>query len=192
MTMPPRNGPGSVSRRLSERARQAPAEQAAPDNATGDIFGRLRQMVDHITQAVSAASAANGAQATETGKQASVVFGYNLSMGLDGLKMEPFGDVAAQAGRKRPDAKSPQAASRAPIVDVFDNDGVVTVIAELPGVAEADITCKLDGTQLHIATSGAHRYAKTVTLPGGLDAATLTRSCRNGILDVRIVRKAAP
>jgi HSP20 family molecular chaperone IbpA len=77
-------------------------------------------------------------------------------------------------------------------VDVFEDAGIVTIIAELPGAAEADITCVLDGTSLRIAATGAHAYEKTLTLPAGLDPGSLTRSLRNGILEVRLSRSAAP
>lgn len=194
-----RIGAGSVSRRLSERARAA---SSAGIDTNADMFGRLRQMVEQITQAVTAASQVaedaqtqTGAEATKTGR---IVFGYNVSVGLDGLHVEPFGDVqpaeAARAAhtRRKDRAPPPAPASRAPIVDVFEEDGAVRIVAELPGVSDADITCHLSGLELHISTAGSHRYGKIVQLPWLADMTSLTQRCQNGILEVRLTQVAVP
>jgi hypothetical protein len=209
---------GTVSRRLSERARAGASE--APSDGTSDgriddavhgvgaLFARLRDVVEQLTQtageaAKDAAPGApgakeSGASFTLGGREGRVVFGYTIRMGADGVRAEPFGDVAtpsdaaAPPPRAQPARAKPAPAARAPIVDVFEDAGLVTIIAELPGAAEADISCTLDGLSLRIVAIGAHPYEKTVALPPGLNPASLTQSLRNGILEVRLSRSAAP
>jgi HSP20 family molecular chaperone IbpA len=213
---------GSVSRRLSEQAR-ARASAAPSDAASGGtyaagidgaahgvgaLFARLRDVVEQLTQTAGATGEAaadtaagpkeSGASFSLGGREGRMVFGYTIRMGADGVRAEPFGDVAtpgpaaARAPHEAPPPAKPAAAARAPIVDVFEEAGLVTIIAELPGAAETDTSCTLDGAVLRIAATGAHAYEKTVTLPPGLDPGSLTQSLRNGILEVRLSRKPAP
>jgi HSP20 family protein len=84
------------------------------------------------------------------------------------------------------------AASRQPIVDVFEEDSDIVVIAELPGASEQDIACTVTGMSLRIETTGAHAYAKDVVLPGRTDPAALSYRCQNGILEVRLRRVSTP
>jgi HSP20 family molecular chaperone IbpA len=197
---------GSVSRRLSERARAAdsgradamPADDASWGQGAGLLFSRLRQAVEQIAQAARDAAPPDGeatpGEAAGTGftlggRQAKMVFGYTVTTGLDGVRAEPFGDLpqaAARPGSKRPAPPAP--ASRAPIVDVFEEPGHICVIAELPGVAAEEVRCDVTGLSLRIATQGDHRYEKIITLPGPVDAASLVQGCRNGILEIRLAR----
>ncbi|MFD2030703.1 Hsp20/alpha crystallin family protein [Ancylobacter dichloromethanicus] len=75
---------------------------------------------------------------------------------------------------------------REPLVDVFDEADEIIVTAEIPGVAENEISLALDGNRLSLSTTGRHLYAKTITLPGPVDPASLERSHRNGILQAKL------
>ncbi len=186
-----------MSRLLSERDRGATAADASRE--AGDA-GALSQFFARLAEAAQALSDAG----TETlhregelpfslgGKQGRAVFGYTLRTGLNGVRAEPFGDAlpVGAAGGTAPSGTP--AAPRAPIVDIFEEDDEIRVVAELPGVATADIICTLDGASLHIATRGAVQYRKTIDLPGPVDFASLRQSCHNGILEVRLRRAAAP
>lgn len=192
---------GSVSRRTSERAREQDADNVA---SIGELFARLRKVVEDVAQAAALPDGdmrqePGGLPFTVGGRPGRVVFGYSIRTGLDGGEAEPFGDLspasqspASQSpASQAPASQSPEPAARAPIVDVFVEGASVCVIAELPGAADADIRCTLDGCSLLIEASGNIRYRKTVTLPGPVDAASLTRSCQNGILEVRLIRMSA-
>jgi HSP20 family protein len=152
----------------------------------GDLLSRLKDVFDQLAQTAGAISDQGDVPFTIGGKEGRMVFGYNIRMGLDGLKAEPFGDVPT--GAKKPKSQSP--AARAPIVDVFEEPDAIRVIAELPGVAAEDVLCSLDGLTLRIETRGGHLYAKTLTLPAPVDATTLVHTCRNGILEISVARAA--
>lgn len=79
-----------------------------------------------------------------------------------------------------------------PTVDVFDERGEIVVVAEVPGVDLSDLELKILGRVLSLSTKpGVRRgYRKEVELSSEVDAATLRTTCRNGILEVRLRKKA--
>lgn len=115
------------------------------------------------------------------GDQARGVYGFSLRTGIGGVpQVRRFGNVT-------PTAKGPVVEDvREPLVDVFDEADEIIVTAEIPGVAENEISLALDGNRLSLSTTGRHLYAKTITLPGPVDPASLERSHRNGILQARL------
>lgn len=115
------------------------------------------------------------------GDQARGVYGFSVRSGLGGVpQFRRFGNL-------NPSAKGPVVEDvREPLVDVFDEADEVIVTAEIPGVAENEISLSLEGHHLALATTGRHRYAKEIALPGNIDPASLERSHRNGILQVKL------
>ena len=187
---PPRTRrPVSIARLLSERARagQAPAEpiETSIPGLSG-LFATLRDLATGLSE-LSGQSGEGEQDTTIGGGPARIVFGYTMRMGLDGAQAEPFGHVP-ELGAK-PDAAAP----RQPIVDVYAEGAEIVVIAELPGVEATEIDCRVDdhaGTQtLHVSTGGPSRWDKTIPLPSPCDPASLVRSCRNGILEIRLTRR---
>ncbi|MDQ0507099.1 Hsp20/alpha crystallin family protein [Xanthobacter agilis] len=115
------------------------------------------------------------------GDQARGVYGFSVRTGIGGIpQVRRFGNL--NTGAKGPVVDD----VREPLVDVFDEAKEVIVTAEIPGVAENEITLSLEGQNLSLATTGRHRYAKTIALPGSIDPASLERSHRNGILQVKL------
>jgi len=162
----------------------------------GDLLSRLKDVFDQMAQTATkmseSASQHGDVPISIGGKSGRMVFGYTMRMGLDGLQAEPFGDMPAKAARPGSRASAQRPAPRAPIVDVFEEADAIRVVAELPGVAAEDVVCSLDGLRLHIESHGGHVYARTIELPGPVDASTLVHSCRNGILEISVARAARP
>jgi HSP20 family protein len=173
-----------VSRTLSDRARAAREAAARVDEKTptdiGGIIGAVQGLVDQLTAVATAAK-----QKAAGGDMARMVFGYTLRMGTDGISAEPFGDVVPQNAKSAPAA--PQ-----PIVDVYQDGDWVIVIAELPGADPGDIVCRAENTRLLIEAEGGRRYRKDLTLPVPVQPDSLTRTLRNGILEVRLARAETP
>jgi HSP20 family protein len=118
------------------------------------------------------------------------VYGFtiktNLGRGQDGgVKVEPFGNV-------RKDARTGKARVHEvlePPVDVFEEPDHVLVVAELPGIGEDDVELDLKDDILTIAAQrGSKKYRKEVLLPESFPAESLCRTCRNGILEVKLTR----
>lgn len=74
--------------------------------------------------------------------------------------------------------------AREPIVDVLDGKDYITVIAELPGIAEGDLKVQLKGESLEI---NAGKFNKTVGLPCA-PRSIIEKTYKNGILQLKIER----
>ena len=75
------------------------------------------------------------------------------------------------------------------MVDVFEEPGHVLVVAEMPGIGEEDLQLELNDDILTIAAErGAKKYRKEVLLPASFTADRMTRSCRNGVLEIRLAK----
>jgi len=166
--------PISVARMLSERAR-AGEPQANPAEAVGGIFEGLQKLVEGLQDAAKQAGNAGDAEKK-------LVFGYSLKVGPMGTTAERFGHAPES------DAAPETAAAREPIVDVFEEDDAILVVAEVPGAEEGAVTARLDGDALLIESPAPHAYRKRIPLPCAVDAAKLGLACRNGILEVRLPR----
>ncbi len=115
------------------------------------------------------------------------VFGFNVKVGLgdEGIKIEPFGNVRNDKETGRPVVHE----VREPMVDVFDEQDHVLLVAEMPGVSEGDVGIELEGDILTIsAAKGDTKYRKEVLLPQAFTAAQMSHTCRNGILEVKLTK----
>src|SRR5262245_53025831 len=93
-----------------------------------------------------------------------------------------------------------------PPVDIFEDGEAVTLVADVPGVAgdklhigidhevltlegEADIALPKDLEAVHVDTPSA-RYRRTFTLSGDLDPAEISAELKDGVVTVRIPKRA--
>ena len=115
------------------------------------------------------------------------VYGFTIKTGLgeERVEVEPFGNL-------RRDEKTGRAVvqeTREPMVDVFQEEDCVLVVAEMPGVTEDDVTLDLTEDILSIvAERGDKRYRKEVLLPRTFSPPQMSHTCRNGILEVRLAK----
>ena len=115
------------------------------------------------------------------------VFGFNIKVGLgdEGIKIEPFGNVRKDKETGRPVVHE----VREPMVDVFDEQDHVLLVAEMPGVSEGDVRIELKDDILTIsAAKGDKKYRKEVLLPQAFAAAQMSHTCRNGVLEVKLTK----
>lgn len=116
------------------------------------------------------------------------VYGFSIKFGggEQGMKVEPFGNV-------RRDEETGQTVVdeiREPMVDVFEEQDHVLVVAEMPGVDAAEIRLDLQDDILTIAAEqGEKKYHKEVLLPASFSADKMSHSCKNGILEVKFTHE---
>lgn len=129
------------------------------------------------------------------------VYGFTLRTmagpgGVARPVVRPFGDIAKVKRTERPSErpKGPMVEeTREPLVDIFDEGEFVRIVTELPGVAESEIGCELQGNDvLQIATKGKKKYAKEILLSSMVDPASLAKSYTNGILEVKLKKSVIP
>ena len=115
------------------------------------------------------------------------VYGFNIKVGLgdEGVKVEPFGNV-------RKDERTGKAVVtevREPMVDVFEEKDHVLVVAEMPGIGEEDVKLELKQDILTLsAAKGDQKYRKEVLLPGTFPPEKMRHKCRNGVLEVKLLK----
>lgn len=113
-----------------------------------------------------------------------LIWGYRVEIGPDGVpRVEYFGNV------KRKFGKPVVTEEREPIIDVFEDEETITVLAELPGVSKDKINVEVseDKRKLYIKASDTNRkYYKEVDLPSPVDPESAKAEYRNGILEVKL------
>jgi len=76
---------------------------------------------------------------------------------------------------------------REPLIDTFEDENYITVLAELPGVEEKDVNIITDENTITITAENAtKKYLKIVRLPTRIKKDTTKFTCRNNILQVRL------
>jgi HSP20 family protein len=101
--------------------------------------------------------------------------------GGQGYKIEPFGNVR----RDKATGRSIVEEVREPLVDVFDEEDRLLVVAEMPGVEKKDVKIELtDHTLTFSAERGEHKYRKSLEVPEGIQQDQLAISCKNGIIEI--------
>ena len=113
------------------------------------------------------------------------VYGLSVKTGLGGRPtVESFGNVKRTA--RGPVVEE----ERQPLVDIFDEEDHVLVIAELPGVEENQISTTVEGDILTLsAANGERKYYKEVVLPAKVDASDLKSKYKNGVLEIRMSKQ---
>lgn len=112
------------------------------------------------------------------------IYGFTIRTGLGGEK-----PVVREFGNIRPVRKGAVVEEvREPIVDVFDEEGEVAVVLEIPGVDESDIDLELKDDVLIISTSGDKQYQKEVLLPRAFSEEAMESAYRNGVLKVTFTK----
>ena len=113
------------------------------------------------------------------------VYGFSVKTGLgskgDQIKVEPFGNI-------RKDEKTGEAVVQEinePLVDIFEDEGVTTLIAEMPGVGEGDVRIDVRDDVLTIsAARGQKKYLKEVLLSHSPAPDKIKVTCNNGIVTI--------
>jgi len=112
------------------------------------------------------------------------------AMGVYGLSIRTLAGkpVIERFGNIRETAKGPVVEEvREPIVDVFDEEDHILVIAELPGVSEDKIKIELTGDILNLTASDTDKkYAKEILLPSKVKPSSLKTTYKNGILEIKL------
>lgn len=120
------------------------------------------------------------------------VYGFSVRMGGGGPPVvEQFGNVKRARGGVGADAGADRGPvveeAREPMVDVFDEDDHVLVIAELPGVEAGDISFEVKEDVLDLsAARGERKYRKEILLPAAIRAEAATSQHRNGVFEIKL------
>ena len=161
------------------------------DAAFGGIFSGLAGLVEKLGELAEKGgelSRSGEFQGDAKGKEFKGVYGFSVKMGIgkeggSTFKVEPFGTV----GKNDETGRSEVSEVREPLVDVYDEDDHVLVVAELPGVSREELKVELADDILTLsAEKGERKYRKEVLLPAAVDKAKMTVNCHDGMAEIRI------
>ncbi|MCU0490896.1 MAG: Hsp20/alpha crystallin family protein [Chloroflexaceae bacterium] len=170
---------------MSDEEKKRPEPEININLGLGGIFKGLGDMMSLLSQMAEQAEGettrSGEFRVKGAGDKVSGVYGFTVRSGIGGVpRVERFGNI-------RTTEKGPEVAeTREPLVDLFDEAHEMVVVAELPGVNEADITVEIHDDILNLETSGERRYAREVLLPAKAAAASMQKTYRNGILEIRV------
>jgi len=153
--------------------------------ALGGILGGLGGLLEKLGELAEKGEELRRSGVLESkDKRVQGVYGFSIKMGLgeDGLSVEPFGNVR----KDEETGKTVVDEIREPLVDVFEEEDHVLVVAEMPGVSQDEVKLELADDILTInAEHGDKKYHKEVLLPAAFAADKMTHSCHNGVLEVK-------
>ncbi|MFZ2447001.1 MAG: Hsp20/alpha crystallin family protein [Syntrophobacteraceae bacterium] len=124
----------------------------------------------------------------EKDKDLKGVFGFSVKMGLGGkdVKVEPFGNVS----KDKATGRSVVHEVREPLVDVFEEEDHVLIVAEMPGIEAEDVQVELrDDILAFSAQKGKKKYRKEVLLPRSCQKDKVEVSCKHGIVEIKCVKQ---
>lgn len=171
------------------------AKEKKPEEPVGKVrvefgLGGIFKSIENILSVASKlAEASEGTLKTGEftipglGDKAKGIFGFSIkTLGEDQVKVEPFGNIReTQTGPVVEEV-------REPIVDVFDEKDHIRVLAEMPGVEEADIKHEVKGDILILSAENGRKYHKEVLLPASVKEEEAKVSYKNGILELRLTK----
>ena len=145
-------------------------------------FGDLVEKLGELAKA--------GEELSQTGeihgpdKQVKGIYGFTVKVGLgdDGPRVEPFGNIR----KDRQSGRTVVQEVREPVVDVFEEDDHVLVVAEMPGVGKEDVHITVEDDLLTFsAERGDKKYRKEVLLPASCAKEKIEVACNNGVVEIK-------
>jgi HSP20 family protein len=121
------------------------------------------------------------------GKEVKGIYGFTVKVGLgdDRPRVEPFGNIR----QDRQSGHTVVQEVREPVVDVFEEDDHVLVVAEMPGVTVEDVKVTVEDDLLTLsAERGDKKYRKEVLLPASSTREKTQVTCNNGVVEIKCMR----
>ena len=145
-------------------------------------LGELAEKGEKLSQTGEFTWPGNGKQ-----KDLKGVYGFSVKVGLggDGVKVEPFGNI-------RPDRATGHSMVqeiREPMVDLFEEDDHLLLVAEMPGIGADDVRIEIHEDLLTLAAEkGDKKYRKEVLLPHPYAREKMQITCNNGMVEIKCQR----
>lgn len=142
-----------------------------------DIFGDFDSMFDELIKSMESGRMGQGGP-----------FFYGRSWSQrpgEEPEVREFGNV-------RPGEETVEIGERKPLIDVFDTDSTIHVVAEMPGIEKEDVELSIDGRELSIrAVRGNRRYHEAVELPVEVEDTGAKATYKNGVLEIVLKKKGS-
>ena len=157
------------------------------DLGLGNIFKGLSDLVGKLNEISQSGKDLSRTGEFGDGKQFKGMYGFTVKTGIGGqeTRVEPFGNI-------RRDARSGKTVVqevREPVVDIFEEEDHVLLVAEMPGICVEDLRIDLTEDLMTIsAERGEKKYRKELLLPGVFPKEKMQISGNNGVLEIKFPR----
>jgi HSP20 family protein len=162
--------------------------QGGMESGLGGILKGLGDLVEKLGElAESGQELSKTGEIRGPGKELRGIYGFKVKVGLgeEGPSLEPFGNIRRDAKSGRTEVQE----VREPMVDVFEEEDHLLVLAELPGIGKEDVAIELKDDVLTIsAEKGDKKYRKEVLLPRNVSKEKMQVSCNNGVLEIKCLK----
>ena len=169
---------------MAEKKKKGPPQGGA-ESGLGGILKGLGGLVEKLGElAESGREFSKTGEIRGSGKELKGIYGFTVKVGLgeEGPTLEPFGNIRRDVDSGRTEVQE----VREPMVDVFEEEDHLLVLAELPGIGKEDVRLEVKDDVLTIsAERGDKKYRKEVLLPRTVFREKMQISCHNGILEIK-------
>jgi HSP20 family protein len=154
----------------------------------GGILKGLGDLVEKLGELEKRGGMSETGEIRGEGDKVRGIYGFSVKVGLgdQGPRIEPFGNIRRDADSGRTEVQE----VREPMVDVFEEEGHVLVLAELPGIGKDDVKVEVKDDVLTIAAErGEKKYRKEVLLPYSVAKEKIQIACNNGVLEIKCFKQ---
>ena len=155
--------------------------------APEDITGRLEDLREKLKQ-IGAKPVLSDEEWRQGGTS---ITGQIRTRGLLGEREYHIGVAGGPKAREKASPGRPEMVE--PPVDVFVENDEVTIVADIPGVGLEDLELTAEGSVFSLSTKAIapRGYRKELRLEAEIEPGSLRATCRNGVLEVRVQKRAA-
>ena len=158
------------------------------DSGLGGILKGLGELVEKLGElSESGEELSRTGEIHGAGKELKGIYGFTIKSGLggDGPRIEPFGNIR----KDRESGRSVVQEVREPVVDLFEEEDHVLIVAEMPGISVEDVQIAVEDDLLTItAAHGEKKYRKEVLLPASYAREKMQVTCNQGVVEIKCVK----
>ncbi len=136
-----------------------------------ELFDNLEEMIEALLE--------------DMGESVPFVYGFSIiSRPGEDPELREFGNVECSEDEENLFPSE----IRDPLIDIFESEELVHVLAELPEIEKEDLLLHATAQNLEIRILGASEYSQDIELPVCVDPKSAKASYKNGVLEVTFRR----
>lgn len=170
------------------KKRDEKKSESGIDSGLGGILKGLGELVEKLGElSESGEEVSRTGEIHGAGKELKGIYGFTIKSGLggDGPRIEPFGNIR----KDRESGRSVVQEVREPVVDLFEEEDHVLIVAEMPGISLDDVQIAVEDDLLTItAAHGEKKYRKEVLLPASFAREKMQITCNQGVVEIKCVK----
>jgi HSP20 family protein len=170
------------------KKRDEKKSESGIESGLGGILKGLGDLVEKLGElSESGGELSRSGEIHGASKELKGIYGFTIKSGLggDGPRIEPFGNIR----KDRESGRSVVQEVREPVVDLFEEEDHVSIVAEMPGISLDDVQIAVEDDLLTItAAHGEKKYRKEVLLPASYAREKMQITCNQGVVEIKCVK----